>query len=273
MYLKEQCPKNYRGLSMKLNNNAPFEDVTNGESHIFFYVGFGLASCAFLMLMATGIGVRFEIWHFRTGFTLLKYAAYGGILAVFVILVAIVLAATRRQKINFITVFAAGIMAIPSFAVPYYWQWSARQLPRIHDISTDLDNPPRFVAILPLRKGSANQVEYGGAEVAAKQRDAYPDLKTMVLDIPADKAFAQALAAVHRLHWEIVAEVPAEGRIEATDTTFWFGFKDDIVIRVTSAVNQTRIDVRSLSRVGISDVGTNARRVRAYLSMLSSLSS
>jgi hypothetical protein len=106
-------------------------------------------------------------------------------------------------------------MAIPSFAVSYYWQRSAEQLPCLHGISTDLDNPSRYVAILPLRKGAVNQVEYGGAEVAAKQREAYPDLKTMVLDIPADKAFAQALTAMHRLHWGIAAEVPSEGRIEA----------------------------------------------------------
>ena len=67
--------------------------------------------------------------------------------------------------------------------------------------------------------------------------------------------------------------MPAEGRIEAIDTTFWFGFEDDIVIRVTPAGDHARIDIRSLSRVGVSDAGTNARRIRAYLSMLSSLSS
>lgn len=259
---------------MKSNNeNVPFEDLTKGDGQIFLNVGFGLACCAFLMLMSTGIGVRFGVWHFRTGFAILKYAAYGGMAAILVTLVAIIFAIKREKKISLMVVLAAGVMAITSVAVPYYWQSTAARLPRIHDISTDLDNPPRFVAILPLRQGAANQVEYGGAEVAAKQRQAYPDLKTMVLNIPADRAFAQALAAAHRLHWDVIAAVPAEGRIEATDTTFWFGFKDDIVIRVTPAGDHAQVDIRSLSRVGVSDAGTNARRIRAYLSMLSSLSS
>jgi uncharacterized protein (DUF1499 family) len=259
---------------MKSNNDdALREDLTKGDGQIFLNIGFWLAFCAFLMLMATGIGVRFEVWHFRTGFAILKYAAYGGMAAILVMLAAIVFAIKREKKLSLMVVLAAGVMATTAVAVPRYWQWTAARLPRIHDISTDLDNPPRFVAILPLRQGAANQVEYGGAEVAAKQRQAYPDLKTVVLNIPADRAFAQALAAAHRLHWKVVAEEPAEGRIEATDTTFWFGFKDDIVIRVTPAGNHARVDIRSLSRLGVSDVGTNARRIRAYLSMLSSLSS
>ncbi len=258
---------------MKPNNDAPHAEPINGDGQIFLKVGFWLALFAFLMLIASGPGVRFGVWHFRTGFVLLKYAAYGGMAAILVMLVATVIAIKKKKEISFVTLFVAGLMAITSFAVPYYWQWAAKHLPRIHDISTDLDNPPRFVAILPLRQGAVNPVEYGGLEVAAQQQKAYPNLKTMVLDIPADRAFTQALVAAHRLHWKIVAEVPAEGRIEATDTTFWFGFKDDIVIRVTPAGKHARVDIRSVSRVGISDVGTNARRIRAFLSMLSSLSS
>jgi uncharacterized protein (DUF1499 family) len=68
--------------------------------------------------------------------------------------------------------------------------------------------------------------------------------------------------------WEVVAAVPAEERIEATATTFWFGFKDDIVVRITSADGGSRIDVRSVSRVGRGDVGTNAKRIKAYLAQI-----
>ena len=70
--------------------------------------------------------------------------------------------------------------------------------------------------------------------------------------------------------WDLVASDPASGRIEATDTTFWFGFKDDIVIRVAAAPGGSRVDIRSLSRVGVSDVGTNAARIRKYLTALRS---
>jgi len=64
--------------------------------------------------------------------------------------------------------------------------------------------------------------------------------------------------------WRVVSSAPAEGRLEASDTTRWFGFTDDIVVRVTAAPNGSRIDVRSASRVGRSDLGVNARRIRAF---------
>jgi uncharacterized protein (DUF1499 family) len=81
--------------------------------------------------------------------------------------------------------------------------------------------------------------------------------------------FERALAAVEALDWELVAAVPAEGRIEATDTTFWFRFKDDVVIRIRPAgASGAVIDARSLSRVGGGDAGTNARRLRAFFAAL-----
>lgn len=241
----------------------------NGAGRALLAGGIGLALGALLTLIAAGVGARFGWWHFRTGLAMLKYAAYGGLAAIPVALAGVFAALRRRSIMGLAAAVVAGVMAITAIAVPLCWKRTADRWPRIHDISTDLDNPPRFVAILPLRLGAANPVEYGGAEVAAQQRLAYPDLKTLVLALPAGRAFSQALAAAHRLHWEIVAAIPAEGRIEAIDTTFWFGFKDDIVIRVTPVENRSRVDIRSLSRVGISDVGTNARRVRIYLRMLS----
>lgn len=236
-------------------------------------VGFALAFGAFLMLMFAGVGFRLGVWNFRTGFSILKYAAYGGVAATVVILFSVIFAIKRGKHVCLVAVFMAGAMVITSIAVPSYWKGTAKRLPRIHDISTDLDNPPLFVAILPLRQPTDNPVEYGGAEVAAKQQQAYPDVKSMIMKVPADLAFTQALAAVHRMRWEIVAEVPEQGRIEAIDTTVWFGFKDDIVIRVTPEGDGARVDIRSVSRVGISDAGTNARRISAYLRMLASLSS
>ena len=251
-------------------DDAPFEVGGKRDGRMLLAVGIGLSLCALLMLIAAGVGTRFGVWHFRTGFAILKYAAYGGMAAILVDLAGLVSVIYKGSAMRLVMVMVAGAMAITAVAVPFLWNQSAERLPRIHDISTDLDNPPRFVAVLPLRLGATNPVEYGGAEVAAEQRLAYPDLKTLVLDIPADQAFTQALAAVSRLHWAIVATAPDEGRIEATDTTFWFGFKDDIVIRIAQAEDRARVDIRSLSRVGISDVGTNARRIRAFLEILSS---
>jgi uncharacterized protein (DUF1499 family) len=93
-------------------------------------------------------------------------------------------------------------------------------------------------------------------------------VKPAWLSVPPAQAFAQALAAARDMGWEIVAADSAAGRIEATATTFWYGFKDDVVIRVTPSDQGARIDVRSESRLGGSDVGTNARRITTYLKKL-----
>jgi uncharacterized protein (DUF1499 family) len=152
---------------------------------------------------------------------------------------------------------------------PWHWRQRARAVPPIHDISTDLEHPPRFVAVLPVRSDAPNPSEYGGTEVAAAQRRAYPDIRPLILATPPPVAFKQALDAAKRMGWSLVAADSTGGRIEATATTAWFGFKDDVVIRVTPAPTGSRIDVRSVSRVGKSDVGTNAARIRAYLAKLS----
>jgi uncharacterized protein (DUF1499 family) len=138
----------------------------------------------------------------------------------------------------------------------------------IHDITTDPENPPGFVSVLPLRKDAPNSATYGGPEIAAQQRAAYPDIRPLVSDLPPARAFERALSVAQRMGWSIVDDNAAEGRIEATATTRWFGFKDDVVLRIVPAAgNGSRIDIRSVSRVGRSDVGTNARRIRTFLKM------
>jgi len=90
----------------------------------------------------------------------------------------------------------------------------------------------------------------------------------LLLPMPAAQAFTAAVQTAEALGWEVVAADPVAGRLEATDTTFWFGFKDDIVVRIRSQPDGSRVDVRSVSRVGRSDVGTNARRIREFLRRL-----
>ena len=119
-----------------------------------------------------------------------------------------------------------------------------------------------------MRAGAPNTATYGGAELARTQSGAYPDLGPHRIDAAPARAFERALQAARAMGWEIVAADAAAGRIEATDTTFWFGFKDDVVVRVEADGSGSRVDVRSVSRVGASDVGTNAKRIRAYLRAL-----
>jgi uncharacterized protein (DUF1499 family) len=86
--------------------------------------------------------------------------------------------------------------------------------------------------------------------------------------LPPNDAFFRALAAVEALGWELVDANRQEGRIEATDSTFWFGFKDDIVIRVQPQGSGAKVDARSVSRVGKGDVGINAKRLRRFFEAL-----
>ena len=142
-------------------------------------------------------------------------------------------------------------------------------MPPIHDITTDSDNPPAFVAVVPLREAEGpNRVAYEGAKIAQLQRQAYPDIVPLTLAVPPATAFSRALDTAKRMGWTIDGADNAEGRIEASDRSRWFGFTDDIVIRVTPSGSGSRIDVRSASREGRSVFGVNAARVESYLSEL-----
>ncbi len=148
------------------------------------------------------------------------------------------------------------------------WFNKARGVPPIHDISTDTVNPPKFVAVVPLRADAPNPVEYAGEETAAKQMAGYPELKTVRLDADPGTVFKASVETAKDLGWKMVAEAADEGRIEATDTTSYFGFKDDVVIRIRKDAMGTAVDVRSKSRVGLGDVGANADRIQAFLAGL-----
>jgi uncharacterized protein (DUF1499 family) len=129
------------------------------------------------------------------------------------------------------------------------------------------ENPPAFVALVAAPPVS-RATTYPGSATAEQQKRGYPDLKPLELPLPPADAFARALGAGKAMGWEIAAADAAAGRIEATAKTPWFGFRDDIVIRVAPAPAGSRIDVRSVSRVGRGDLWTNAKRIRAYLDKL-----
>jgi uncharacterized protein (DUF1499 family) len=136
--------------------------------------------------------------------------------------------------------------------------------PAIHDISTDTMSPPEFVAVVELRGPTDNPAEYSGADTAKQQQEAYPDIETIVLRDPRSLVFDSALTVAGDMGWEIVDSDTAEGRIEATATTPWVGFKDDVVIRIRTRSAETLVDVRSKSRVGRGDMGVNAKRIRKF---------
>jgi uncharacterized protein (DUF1499 family) len=224
-----------------------------------------------LALAATGPLHRVGVFGLTGAFVLLKWSVYGALAGLVLSIVGMLVDARRWASMR--TAATAMVLSMVATGSIAAIAWKGSRVPAIHDITTDTIQPPPFLAILPLRAGALNPVDYGGAEVAAKQQQAYPDVVPLLLDVPPGRAFDRALAAAKAKGWDIVASDPAGGRIEATDTTFWFGFKDDIVVRVTPQPLDgarggpvgSRVDMRSLSRVGGGDLGANAARIRTFL--------
>lgn len=233
-----------------------------------------------LLALIASLGVWFGWWDFRQGFSLLRIAntyapwiAIGG-----VVIAAFVFVGARYYKTNTgVSLLSAALVGALVAAMAWLVPQSYRPpegTPAIHDISTDTENPPAFVEVVPLRADAPNSHVYGESpeltpeKLANLQKQAYPDIRTQTYEAPKEEVFARALEAVDELGWELVAKNPEEGRIEATDTTFWFRFKDDVVIRIKETNGQTAVDARSVSRVGVSDVGKNAERLRAFFDAL-----
>jgi len=217
-------------------------------------------------LVAAGFGARFGIWDFRLGFQIVRWSEYAGLAAVGLALIVLVVPRWRRGR-GALLVAALVVGACVAY-VPWQWFQSARSVPPINDITTDTENPPAFVALVPARAGLSVPTAYPGSATADQQKRGYPDIKPLQLPLPPADAFARTLDAAKGMGWEIAAADAAAGRIEATATTPWFGFHDDIVVRVAAAPKGSRIDVRSVSRVGRGDFGTNAKRIRVYLEKL-----
>ena len=152
-------------------------------------------------------------------------------------------------------------------------------MPAIHDLSTDLADPPRFTVALLDRPEWANVIEPANPDgaVAAAQRQFYPDIVPLVLQMQPEEGFEFAMRAATELGWQITASIEpplpeAEGQIEAIAHTDIIRFDDDVAIRVRRDENGTRFDIRSVSRFGRSDLGRNAARIRAALNLIEQFS-
>lgn len=211
-----------------------------------------LAVLAVLLLVVCGPGTRAGLWPFAVGFGMFAGALLVGLAAAGAAIVGLALPRLRAGAAPLL----AGALALGagSAAVPLDYVRRVKALPYINDITTDTERPPQFSPPKPYP-----------SHFGELQRIGYPDLGPLELAAPPKQAFARAAQAARARGWEITALDESAGRIEAVVTTRWFGFKDDVAIRITPAGNGSRIDVRSRSRVGRSDVGTNAQRIREYL--------
>lgn len=223
--------------------------------------GLVLGVAALAAVAISGIAYRLGGWHFTVGLQVTEWAVYGAAVALALSAVGLIQARPQARPRGFLLGILGVAAALPVVAMGLHWEYATRTYPPINDISTDTEDPPVFWDM-------PNPTNYPGAETAALQRAAYPDLAPLELAMPPEKAFAHALAVAEGRGWAIVAHVPQEGRIEATDTSLLYGFTDEIAVRVAPSDGGAKVDVRSRSRLGRIDRGVNAKRIRAYLKAL-----
>lgn len=220
---------------------------------------------AFLLVALPGPLYKFGILDLGTAFTGFKFGVFAGIAALVLLGIQVLF---KRDTVRLSSALTAVILSAIAIIIPLSMMNTAKSVPPIHDISTDLIDPPEFVAIATLRADAPNPVEYAGEETAEQQRKAYPELQTLTYTQPKSELVKATEQAVNNLGWEMVNADSNLGIVEATDSTTWFGFKDDVVIRVTDEGGERLVDIRSKSRVGGSDLGTNAERIRSFIEEL-----
>jgi uncharacterized protein (DUF1499 family) len=227
----------------------------------------GVALIGFLLLAVAGPAYRLGLLALETAYGVMRWGAYVGAAAIIAGLILGTLAYRQRKGLATTLALTGVVLGLVAVIPTYAWQRRLRTAPPIQDLTTDLDNPPAFVAIAPLRTGADVALDRAPLLVT-QQRDGYPDLAPVTLSLPPDRVFNRALDVIQRLGWETVDSDQAAGRIEATDTSAWFGFKDDVVVRVTPWGTGARVDVRSVSRLRRNDGGEGAQRIRDFLDAL-----
>jgi hypothetical protein len=248
-----------------------------GRRLTWLALGLAIGGLAAALIGALGSGAG--AWHFRTGFAILRYAFYTAIAGGLLAIVAYVVArrgGVRSGRLNLV----AFVIALAFVAYLASHVATARRVPPIHDATTDLADVPQFAA-LPVRADNLDDIpDQGRAELAALDPEsrwkaihaaAYADLRTVRLAAAPREVTLRAAALARERGWDIARVDPAAGIVEATATSRFFRFKDDVVVRVRpdpARAGGSIVDMRSISRVGGSDIGVNAARIRAFLADL-----
>ena len=212
------------------------------------------------------VGVRFSLLPFGTAFSGFGLALVSMTALAIVALVALVISVFRNAPHWRAPALRSAVVGfLPALVIILLVGPAGFKVPPIHDITTDTLDPPEFVAAKLERTAEENTLDYGGAELAKLQAQAYPDIQQLRLDISTDLAFARAQAVCQELGLRVIRTDVAEGVVEAVQESLVFGFKDDVIIRVLPTEEGSQVDVRSVSRVGMSDLGANAKRIRKVI--------
>jgi Protein of unknown function (DUF1499) len=229
--------------------------------------------------LVSAVGTGWGLWEYTSGLKGVTWAFFLGLGA---ILFGILFGWRGRKSI---TPPPRSRRWIGMLSAVIYVGWvgtflmAALTVPAIHDISTDLADPPSFQT-LQLRADNldnvpgANDDEMKGLTPQQRwvtvHQKGYGDIRSVRINEPVPMVIAKAERLAKARGWDIAVSLPEEGRMEATDTSAFFRFKDDVVLRVkpTDTGEGSVVDMRSVSRVGVSDLGMNAKRVRSFLADL-----
>jgi uncharacterized protein (DUF1499 family) len=230
-----------------------------------------LSGVALCLLALAPLGWRLGFWQY--GFGLYRMMPVSGFVAVVAVILSVLALARDWSQLrlrDLAMLFIAVALGAALVYVPGQYWYTRNTVPPIHDITTDVDNPPTFNGVLAARAAEgAGSVDNRSPQLAEMQKAAYPDLAPVMTTLPVTRAFNEALDVAKSMpSWTIVSSDIDAGRIEASQQSRWFRFTDDIVIRVAGDEDGSRIDMRSTSRQGRSDYGVNAARIRTYMSAL-----
>ncbi len=236
--------------------------VSSSDNATWWSKGLLIAAAVVLVgLPLSALGYRWGLWGLGFAFTALRYLFYFAIAALASTLVGGAIALVKKRRKDVVTIAHALVMVgVPAAFVLMQFR-AVQGVPPIHDITTDGANPPMFSGLVEGMPERSLAYE----DVYDQQQSAYPDIESIASPLSVADAYAKALATAASLGWEIAREDQSAGLVEAVDTTFWFGFKDDVIIRVGARGDGSVIDVRSVSRVGRSDLGKNADRIREFV--------
>ncbi len=217
-----------------------------------------LAICSLLLLLIGTAGARLQGFDYQVGLSMFSLAG----LFSFISICASALftrrtkhAEARRKLSN------AALIALPAIIFFGLSLFQGAGAPLIHDISTDLSNPPEFIKAPSLRKPSDNSLKYRTANIPLQQQ-AYPELNSLISSLSVPAAQKRAYKIASEMGWLVYYQ--DDGHLEAEARSFWFGFIDDIAIRIQASDDGSIIDLRSASRTGKGDLGVNAKRIRAF---------
>lgn len=221
-------------------------------------LGLVLTIAAMVTIAISVVGYRLGWWRHPQAFSLFGWATYAAIAAFISAVYGLFKTRPQAQQRGFQIAITAIILSLPIISATVMFEYNAKVVPRINDISTDTIDPPSFWDV-------DEPMEYPGESMAELQQAAYPDIVSLQVPVTSEQAFEYALAIIIDKGWDVVAKAPGEGRIEAVVTSSLYGFKDELVVRVAPSNGGTIVDVRSRSRIGKIDRGTNAKRIRNYL--------